>query len=421
MSVDQQLGNNLVLRSLRDDADRERFAAFNAACNNPSEGATCTCLLHHYPGTTLEDYWIVEDTSTGEIVSSTCLIPWQCWFEGLDLRVAQLEMVLTHPVYRGKGLVRAQIQNFEQEILQRGYDLSIICGIPYYYRQFGYAYAIDMDRREELPGWRIPERSPGDSEPVRLRPATESDLPRLVDLYPAAVSGLGFYTQRSADFWRYLITAAQYPTDLVENAGNGEIRGYVSLRRSEAQVTCLECGLPEAADCLGLLQHLKPHAGKKVVIIGSSHTPMVRLAHSLGSHVVENPQWLLRFPDLQRFLVRIGPVLEARLAISPWHGLTTEIIVNLYRKAYRLRFAAGKLGGVDALGFIDASMGVDGGDLCIPPDAFVRLVTGYRILDRLFDAWPDIVVKPEVRDIIDTLFPAVKSYLYMPYHYMGDV
>lgn len=413
--------NNLILHSLRDENDRERYATFNAVCNNPFEGATCACLLHHHPDTTLDDYWMVEDSSTGEVVSTTCLLPWECCFEGVDLRVAQLEMVLTHPAYRGRGLVRAQIQNFEQVARSRGFDLSIIGGIPYYYRQYGYAYAIDMDRRESLPVWEIPDHSPGDNRPVRLRPANLSDLPGLVGRYPAAVSTLDFYTRRSLAYWQYLLEAAKYPIEVVENAQTREILGYGILQHTNGQVTILESGLSAVTDCLSLLQHLRNKASQQVLLGGSPYTPLAQLAHSLGSQVVESPQWLLRFLDVARFLVRIGPALENRLTHSSWRGLTADIIVNLYRQAYRLRFAEGRLAGVDALGFVDASMGADGGHLCIPPEAFVRLVTGYRALEALFDAWPDIVVKPGVRGLIDVLFPPVKSYLYMPYHFMGKV
>jgi hypothetical protein len=86
-----------------------------------------------------------------------------------------------------------------------------------------------------------------------------------------------------------------------------------------------------------------------------------------------------------------------------------------------MRFEAGRLAGVDSLVFVDASMGADGGHLCIPPEAFTRLVTGYRTLDDLYDAWPDIVVKPEVRNLVDVLFPRLESYLFTPYHYMGKL
>jgi len=59
--------------------------------------------------------------------------------------------------------------------------------------------------------------------------------------------------------------------------------------------------------------------------------------------------------------------------------------------------------------------------LCIPPEAFLRLVTGYRGLEELRDAWPDIILHPEVAPLIEVLFPRLKSYLYTPYHYLGPI
>jgi hypothetical protein len=95
--------------------------------------------------------------------------------------------------------------------------------------------------------------------------------------------------------------------------------------------------------------------------------------------------------------------------------------VNLFRQAFALRFVGGALQEVAALGFVDASMGADGGDLCIPPDAFVRLVMGYRTLEELSDAWPDIVVRPARRHLLDTLFPNCRAYFSMPYFYYGKM
>ena len=137
------------------------YATFNGVYNMPEEGKTCACLLNHHPEMRLDDYWIVESDTTHEIVSTTCLIPWNLRFAGLDLRAAQLEMVLTRPDYRGRGLVRKQIARYEQAAAERGYDLNIIWGIPYYYRQFGYAYTIEGGTVESLPVWRIPPDSVG--------------------------------------------------------------------------------------------------------------------------------------------------------------------------------------------------------------------------------------------------------------------
>ena len=117
---------------------------------------------------------------------------------------------------------------------------------------------------------------------------------------------------------------------------------------------------------------------------------------------------------MTRFLDKIKPVLERRLANSACAGLTARLCLNLYRRAYRLNFEAGKLS-VEPLGFVDASMGADGGDLCIPPEAYLRLLFGYRRLDELTDAWPDIRFKPASRYLWEILFPALDAHILMPY------
>ena len=51
----------------------------------------------------------------------------------------------------------------------------------------------------------------------------------------------------------------------------------------------------------------------------------------------------------------------------------------------------------------------------------MRLVLGYRSLSQLRDAWPDTVVKPESRLVLDTLFPKLKPYFWMPHMYCGPL
>ena len=180
---EERLASDLVLRTVRDERDIERFAAFNTAINDATQGKTCANLLRHHPQITYDDFFFVEDDRTAEIVSTICLIPWNCMVEEVQLDVAMLEMVATHPAYRQRGLVRTQIQRFHQVIAERKFDLSIIEGIPYYYRQYGYAYATDHRRSDALPAWQIPDEATAQSTAYQFRPATVDDGPALTALY----------------------------------------------------------------------------------------------------------------------------------------------------------------------------------------------------------------------------------------------
>ena len=81
----------------------------------------------------------------------------------------------------------------------------------------------------------------------------------------------------------------------------------------------------------------------------------------------------------------------------------------------------GKLHSVKRLGFVDASMGADGGHLCIPPEAFVLLATGFRSLDECILTYPDLIVKPEAHHLLSVLFPRMSAYLYTPYYTLTDL
>jgi hypothetical protein len=112
-------------------------------------------------------------------------------------------------------------------------------------------------------------------------------------------------------------------------------------------------------------------------------------------------------------------VLERRLLHSHVRGLSTDFVLNLFAEAWVLRFRDGKLEEVAPAGFLDTSMGGEGGTLNIPPDAWVRLLFGDRDIDVLYESWPDILVKPGDKNLVRTLFPRMEAYLYPAHHYYG--
>jgi hypothetical protein len=348
-------------------------------------------------------------------------------YEGIALRAGQLEQVLSRPDYRHHGLVKLQIKRFMQVVRERQMDLSFIWGIPYYYRQYGYSYCLDGNTSELLPATRIPADSTGQPGPYTLRPATLDDIPALTDLYRAAMRPLQFSVRRSPEHWRYLLEWARLPVQMVVDRRTAQAVGYLGLQKPLTQeqaaaghITIVESGLVNQQAGLAVFQALKAQTGGEILISWPHNGTLARLARLFGSVTLPGGQWLFHIPDLAGFLTRLGPVFERRLADSDCAGVTTNLIINLFRQAYRLCFASGKLASVESLGFVDSSMGADGGDLLIPPEAIVRLVFGYRGLDQLLDAWPDIVVKPTARRLVDVLFPHMDSYLYSTYAYFGE-
>ena len=416
---EERLSDHLLLRTVRDERDIDRFAAFNTLVNDATQGRTCANLLRHHPAITPDLFLFVEDEQSNAIVATVCLIPWTCHFAGIPMQAAMLEMVATHPAYRQRGLVRTLIKHFHQLVDQHHFDFCIIEGIPYYYRQFGYGYAGDHWRYDALPVGRIPAAT---SAPhYHFRQATVTDIPALVPLYDRTMADVSIATVRDATYWHFLLTQEQYPVEVIEDPQTGQFVGYIcTLTNADQQCRrVIESSIADADVAWAVLHRLKATTTGEIHIGWPESNTLVRLARTLGSTVAPPDQWLIRLPDVARFLMRVGPVLERRLANSMYASLTADLTINLFRQAFRLSFVKGQVQYVAALGFVDASMGADGGDLCIPPDAFVRLLFGYRTLADLGDAWPDIVIKPAKRHLFNTLFPKESSYLWMPYLYFG--
>jgi hypothetical protein len=325
--------------------------------------------------------------------------------------------VATRPGYRHRGLVREQIGRFHQVALDRGFDLIIIQGIPYYYRQYGYAYACTHMGRDSIDRHSL--LAAGDP-PMRLglRAAEMSDIPLLAQFHTQAMARAQVRTLRDADDWRFLIRDLHYPYDICIRERDHLPVGYVLARAGDGNTPTylMESCAQDAETASTILRLLVRRHGTDLQVGWPEAGQVVQVSRGLGSGPVHTGQWLLRVPSMRALLCRIGPILERRLAESGRASLTGDVCLNLYQTSYVLRFEGGRLVDVRDGGFVDTSMGADGGDLNIPPDAFVRLVLGFRTLDALRDAWPDTFATPSARELIEILFPPMSSHFWMPYH-----
>jgi hypothetical protein len=85
------------------------------------------------------------------------------------------------------------------------------------------------------------------------------------------------------------------------------------------------------------------------------------------------------------------------------------VCINLYREAFELHFAGGKLLDVTGVGFREH------GEIRIPPNLFAPLLLGYRDRHQLRDSHPDFGVWGQAGLLMDVLFPRMNSFLYTNY------
>jgi predicted N-acetyltransferase YhbS len=404
------LPEGFFLRAVESDEDIHRYVELNQSV--AGEGDIAARLLRSRPGSRRNDFFAVVERETEKVVSTTCLLRWQLSVEGVVLDAAMLEMVATDPAYRRHGLVRAQVEAFHRVASDAGADLFIIQGIPYYYRQFGYGYALDHTPLVELTelasvGERISN--------LRLRRASGADARTLTELYGIEMSRQGIHVVRSAEYWEYLLEETSRDFEILETPGTGEAVGYVQTQCDGERLMVGEAALRDPEDAVAALAVLGTRAPGRLLICGNRMHSLAHAAIDRGGTARVPGQWLLFIASPAAVLAKLGLVLERRLKMAGFAQAGGDLVINLYRRAVKLRIATGRIVEVKDVGFVDASTGAPGGDLCIPQDAFSRLLFGYRDLDQIRDAWPDTWVRPLARPILDALFPRVNSLILMPY------
>ena len=148
-TIPRDLGGGLILRQATAE-DTEAAAEFQSLVHAPPGTSgeefriwTRDLMRGALPGFQPGDFTLVEDTNTDAIVSMLNLIP-QTWsYGGIEVGVGRIELVSTHPDYRRRGLVRAQMDAVHEISAKRGERMQVISGIPWYYRQFGYDMALE--------------------------------------------------------------------------------------------------------------------------------------------------------------------------------------------------------------------------------------------------------------------------------------
>lgn len=409
-----ELPDALTLHSVSTLDELERVAAFNGLIHGAEVTGFTANLFAAHPDTRGRDLLYIENED-GEVIASVSLIPWTLHVGEVDLPAAELGIVGTREDYRGRGLNRHLMGAFWQRFAERNCLLSIIQGIPYFYRQYGYEYA-------HLPlegGWRLqPDQVPAPiSEGYTFRLATPGDAMLLATWYEGQASRLDVSARRNAAIWLYLLSDLRKPDAmeheiLVVESPQGEPAGYLRLpkyRFYENLIAIDECSELSFAAGLAVLNELARRArvqdldGIRFNLPSSSN--LLKLARAYGAADLGVYSWQVRVPDMAALLRRMGPVFTARLSGSPFAGLTRKLSLDLYRQHIELDFYGGALRSAVAVKRAKDSI------LRMPPEQAVPLVLGGRTLDEISAGYPDAAAQHLWKPLVDVLFPKTKAYL----------
>jgi len=442
----RDLGEGLTLRTAT-AADAEPLATF---VGDTLRAQDCDAPDHHladwtrdllegrHPSFTPAEATVVADTRTGEIVSCLHLLS-QTWsYGGVPISVGQPELIGTRTQRRGHGLVRTQFEIHHRWSAERRQHALAIAGIPWFYRQFGYEFAIERGggpvlHVDELHA--LPQAAPG----WRVRAAGLGDVDFLVGASAAASARSLVTVPRDAALWRYELegkrreSAARREIRILERDGRpvGYVVQAVMLFGANLTVMGFEviAGVSWREAWIAALHDLKQTGGAMAAaapgarfnvlsfwFLGHDH-PLYRVFQFKERD--DGYAWYVRVPDVPEFLRTVAPALERRLATSACAGHSGTLTLGFYRSGVRLSFERGALTKVDAWEPPVSVQGIEFGrsssdprrPLAMFPDlTFLQLLFGFRPLEALEAAFPDCLVRTqEARALIQALFPRSPS------------
>lgn len=444
-SYRRDLGDGLVLRWSTAE-DTKRIATLHSMvhrdrADDPPNMAvvrmTRRMMSGDYPFMGPDGFGLIEDTSKEghPVVACTCLWKHTWTYEGIPFRVGRPEMVATDPAYRNRGLIRALFGMVHARSEAEGDLVQAITGIAYFYRQFGYEYALELEDRRVTPIVLLPAPKEGEPEPFTLREATSEDIPEIAALYRRRQNSGIVAESIPRNQWLFEIETWKEHAEL-GHAFNirmivdalGQTVGFVMLdaRRQGkmlniwmlefAEGVDMQAAMPSVLRALhsyGLAMELTrpdvPPLSELNISPGTAH-PVHEVLGSALDHAREPAYaWYIRVKDIPAFLMHIAPALEKRLAASPVAGYTGEIKLDFYRGGLRMIFEQGRLTGAEHWRVPPYESDANGG---FPPLVFLQVLFGHRSVEALRQIFPDVWVSEEIRLVVKALFPIRPSFVF---------
>jgi predicted N-acetyltransferase YhbS len=358
-------------------------------------------LIVDDPDSGLESCAVVVDGD--RVVSTATLLDETLVLSGRPIPAGQVELVATDREYEGRGLVRALMGWAHERSDQRGHLAQIMIGIPYFYRQFGYQYAIAM------PHSRGVHTVPPMPAEYCVRPAGEADMPAMARLQDAAQRGYDLWMPHSAACWRWLLARTGSSQLVVERAGRAVGTGRITPPDEGVVLGEVAAGEPPAEEAL-----LAYAAG----LSGTGDLSVRERGGALAAYLAPRPSaanmYYARVPDVAALLDHLRPVLSGRLTEAGLAADTGEIVLSFFRHHVRLDYRDGLVTGVRTGGPMQAPGAAGGAGLA--PDLVAALLFGPHGITGLAERHPDVYPGPN-EAVMRALFPPVRAdllTLYLP-------
>ena len=440
--VIEDLGDGLVMRHARRE-DADALAEFCAKVFIHEESGTEAYWIAEWirdlvgkPHPTLnpDDVIIVEDVDKGCIASTTTYLT-QTWiYDGIEFEIGRPEIVGTAAEYRNRGLIRKQFDLMHRWAEERGHPMQVILGIPTYYRQFGYEYALPAEGGRYTPTQSLPKWGDEKRE-FKLREPVEDDVPFITRTLKDSASRSMVSPVFREDEVQYLTfdrtdrsVVCHKTAILCESDGDelgkpvGVLMYAMVIEIDEGVILRLEMSEPnywrEASP--SLLKEVRRLADEATEAARDPEREIKRLRQdmqpdhpiyvfddgALGHPTERQYGWYVRVPDVPAFLKKIAPVLERRIADSLHAGISRDLSIQLNRQGVKIILKNGLIADIEPA----PSLTWQQADARFPALTFLPVLFGMRSVGETHLAHNDVYAgSKSVRHLLETMFPKRSS------------
>jgi predicted acetyltransferase len=370
-------------------------------------------LINHHPTMTLKNFFVIKHH--GKIVASVNLIPVK-WSTGdVPLNVAELGCVATLPEHRHLGLQRRLVNEFHKQAEEQNYDLCAIEGIPYFYRQFGYEYAIPLLEETKIKLDQIPDYE----SKLGICPFTEEDIPKAMQLLMESQRKFYVHTVRDEQIWKVqqktgFASGSKFDSFVVEKDGSMIAYLRISDKTEDKELMLRETVDVDYDTGKAILKFLKDTAKQRgfetLNACISYIDPLSEQLVALGAIQRVPPYaWQIRIVDHVKIFQKMKPLFEKRLAMSPYCHLTEKLNFNFRRYTVQVAIEDGAIADIQRLeNNEDRTIGLN-------PPVFTQLLLGHRNRNELETCYPDFSIRQSHKHLIDVLFPKLPSHIHSAY------
>ncbi|MFE4518858.1 GNAT family N-acetyltransferase [Kitasatospora sp. NPDC056783] len=410
MTVDEPLAlpcplpGGLLLRESRPE-DLEQIGALLAERGVPDDALDHRLVVQD-PDAGWSSCAVVVDGD--RVVSTATLLDEELRLGDVRLPAGQIELVATDEEYEGRGLVRALLRWAHARSAARGHVLQVMIGIPYFYRLFGYEYAID------IPVSRSVRTAPPGGDASALRTARAADLPFLAALQERAQRGFDLAMGHPAARWRWLLAHDATTLRVVER--DGEV---VAVGRTtpvdDGEFHLAEAAADDERAALDLLAGVAASAPEaRLHVVHRPGTLPATVWHDSLDHAprAEAEQYYVRIPEPGALLDRLRPRFRQCLTAAGLDVADRELLLSTFGAHYRVPL--GEPGKVVTGGTMQR-LGRAGG-VSVAPDQLAALLFGPYGIEGLAGLRPDVYARGE-EELHRALFPPLTADLltyYLP-------